>query len=475
MMRMKRYVLITCWVILGFTLHAQTALKSSLQSAWSKFSDDPQLNYGIAGICVLDASTGLSIFEKNSRIGLAPASTQKVITAIAAYESLGADFHYTTRIGYTGRISGGVLEGDLVVEGSGDPTLGSYRYASSKPELFLKAIQQALEKAGIKSITGNVVGTDKGFDINPTPEGWIWGDMGNYYGAGLWAINWNENQYDVLMNTGKTENAATSISKLDPEVFDESQFVNDVKSGKPGTGDRSILYNTPYSKQVIYQGKLEPSKTNFKISGATPDASLLALQTITSWLVQNGIDIKGKAITHFMQVQQNESAPTPTAYLLDYQSPGIDSLMYWFLHKSINLYGEAFLRKIGLDKNGFGSNEKGIDWIEAFYISKGIDRDALHLYDGSGLSPANRVAPVAMAQALYYAKKQPWFPAFLDALPTYNGMKLKSGTINRVKCYAGYHTSKAGKEYIVSLMINNYNGSTSALVSKMFKLLDELK
>jgi len=475
MKRMKRYALITCCVLIGYVLQAQTSVQSSLQTAWRSFSDDPQLNYGLAGICVLDASNGQAIFEKNSRIGLAPASTQKIITSIAAYESLGSNFRYTTRLGYTGKIVNGVLEGDLIIEGSGDPTLGSARYVSSKSEQFLAAVQQALEKAGVKSITGNVLGTDKGFDINPTPEGWIWSDMGNYYGAGHWAINWNENQYDVLVNTGNTENASTSVKKFDPAVFDDEQVVNDVKTGKPGTGDKSVLYTAPYSRQVIFQGKLEPSKTNFKVSGAMPDGSLVALESIKSWLVQHGVDVKGKEITHFMQVQQHENAPSPTAYLLDFQSPGMDSLMYWFLHKSINLYGEAFVRTIGLNKKDFGSYENGIDWIQSFYVSKGLDRDALHLYDGSGLSPANRVAPAAMAQALYYAKNQSWFPGFYDAMPTYNGMKLKSGTINRVKCYAGYHTSKAGKSYIVALMVNNYNGSASALVSKMFKLLDELK
>src|SRR5689334_13160795 len=99
MMRMKLYGFITCCLLLGSTLFAQTALQSSLQTAWRSLSDDAQLDYGLAGICVLDASTGKTLFEKNSRIGLAPASTQKVITAIAAYESLGADFHYTTRLG----------------------------------------------------------------------------------------------------------------------------------------------------------------------------------------------------------------------------------------------------------------------------------------------------------------------------------------------------------------------------------------
>ena len=97
------------------------------------------------------------------------------------------------------------------------------------------------------------------------------------------------------------------------------------------------------------------------------------------------------------------------------------------------------------------------------------------MYDGSGLSPANRVTPYTMTKALYYAKSRSWFPYFYDALPLYNGMKLKSGTIGRVKCFTGYHTSKNGKQYIVTFMVNNYNNSPSALVNKMYTLLDCLK
>jgi D-alanyl-D-alanine carboxypeptidase/D-alanyl-D-alanine-endopeptidase (penicillin-binding protein 4) len=164
-----------------------------------------------------------------------------------------------------------------------------------------------------------------------------------------------------------------------------------------------------------------------------------------------------------------------TTILFTHYSPSLDSIIYWFLKKSINFYGEALVRTIGMEKKGFGSTEKGLEWIDSFYTANGFDTDAFHVYDGSGLSPANRVTPSAMAGALYFAKSRSWFPSFYDALPVYNGMKLKSGTIGHVKCYAGYHTSKAGKQYVVTFMVNNYNGSPSALVNKMFIVLDNLK
>jgi D-alanyl-D-alanine carboxypeptidase/D-alanyl-D-alanine-endopeptidase (penicillin-binding protein 4) len=95
--------------------------------------------------------------------------------------------------------------------------------------------------------------------------------------------------------------------------------------------------------------------------------------------------------------------------------------------------------------------------------------------DGSGLSPLNRVTTNAQVKILQYAKMQSWFSGYYDAFPEYNGMKMKSGTISGVKGFCGYHRSKKGQEFIFSFLVNNYNGSSSALVQKMYKVLDEFK
>lgn len=454
---------------------AQQTLWSKLQAAWDGFSNDPQLKYALAGICVLDAQTGKPLFEKNSNIGMAPASTQKVITSIAAFEALSPSYQYKTRLGYTGKIENKKLQGNLVLEGSGDPTLGSWRYAISKQNIVLKKMADAVKQAGIETVSGDLIGTDKGFEINPVPDGWIWGDIGNYYGAGHWAINWNENQYDIQNKTASKEGSPVEIVNSDAEDIPFATIINDVKSGKPNTDDASVIYAAPFSSIALYQGRLEPNQSKFTVSGAMPEADLQALTSINNYFAKNNISIAGKNKTYLSQLINNEPKPTGVQYFLSLNSPPLDSVVYWFLRKSINLYGEAMLRTIGLEKKGVGSTKKGLEWVDSFYTANGFDTEALHLYDGCGLSPANRITPAAMAKALHFAKSKSWFPYFYDALPLYNGMKLKSGTINRVKSYAGYHTSKAGREFVVCIMVNNYNSSASALVGKMFKVLDELK
>jgi D-alanyl-D-alanine carboxypeptidase/D-alanyl-D-alanine-endopeptidase (penicillin-binding protein 4) len=170
----------------------------------------------------------------------------------------------------------------------------------------------------------------------------------------------------------------------------------------------------------------------------------------------------------------NNNPVNPTIFHIEI-SPSLDSIIYWLNKKSVNLYAEALLKTISYEKTKIASTEKGLEIIKKFWRSKGIDSTQLNVQDGSGLSPSNRVTTKAEVQVLQYAKRQSWFKGYFNSLPEYNGMKMKSGTIKDVKGFAGYHTSKTGTQYIFSFLVNNYNGSSKALVQKMYKVLDKLK
>jgi D-alanyl-D-alanine carboxypeptidase/D-alanyl-D-alanine-endopeptidase (penicillin-binding protein 4) len=174
------------------------------------------------------------------------------------------------------------------------------------------------------------------------------------------------------------------------------------------------------------------------------------------------------------QIRQEQHSPD-TTILFTHYSPSLDSIIYWFLKKSINLYGEALTKTFAYKKNNFGETAKGVEIIKNFWKDKGIASNELNIIDGSGLSPLNRVTSHAQVMVLRYAKNQPWFTGYYNAFPEYNGMKMKSGTINDVKGFCGYQKSKNGNDYIFSFLVNNYNGSSSSIVTKMYKVLDELK
>jgi len=166
--------------------------------------------------------------------------------------------------------------------------------------------------------------------------------------------------------------------------------------------------------------------------------------------------------------------PQQVKRLYDEVSPALDSIVYWFMKKSINLYGEALVKTMAY-RAGSGNTQKGVEGVKAFWSQRGIDPTEINIADGSGLSPQDRVTTKAQVTVLRYARRQPWFAAYYAAFPEYNGMKMKSGTINGVKGYCGYQQSPDGHTYIFSFLVNNYNGSSARLIAKMYAVLDELK
>jgi D-alanyl-D-alanine carboxypeptidase/D-alanyl-D-alanine-endopeptidase (penicillin-binding protein 4) len=469
---MKKIIFLFSIAISYHCFAQNTTLK--LTQAFQQFENDAQLSNAISSLYVIDAKTGNVVFDKNSTIGLATASTLKIITAATAYELLGKDFRYKTELGYDGKIEKGVLKGNLFLEGSGDPTLGSWRYTSTKRETILKTLADQLKAKGIKKVDGNLYLDEAGFSFQPTPGGWIWDDIGNYYGAGARAINWNENQYDLILKPGKKVGDTTAVVGTNPCDVMYSLY-NQIETGEKGSGDNGYIYLAPFSPFGFTEGTIPLQEKDFTISGSLPYPALAMGNEIEKSLSKNDI-LLGNAIKSYAEKLLNKKEwPGAAQPLYSFYSPSLDSIVYWFLKKSINLYGEALAKTLAYQKEGFGSTEKGTAIIKKFWKEKGIPVTELNIVDGSGLSPLNRVTTHAQVAILKYAKSQSWFGGYYDAFPVYNEMKMKSGTINGVKGFCGYQKSKDGNEYIFSFLVNNYNGSASSLVKKMYLVLNELK
>jgi D-alanyl-D-alanine carboxypeptidase/D-alanyl-D-alanine-endopeptidase (penicillin-binding protein 4) len=216
-------------------------------------------------------------------------------------------------------------------------------------------------------------------------------------------------------------------------------------------------------------------ETRFSISAAMKDPSASLEYELVEKLAGKGIRSNGDGSQAKGKGEMQGSFSHGFKLLNTHFSPPLDSIIYWFNKKSINLYGEALIKTIGMEKSGLGQTDTGLAVLRKFWSDKGIDSKELNMYDGSGLSPLNRVTTHSQVEILKYARKKDWFPYFFDALPEYNGMKVKSGTISDVKGFCGYHTSVDGNEYIFSFLVNNYNGPASALVNKMYKVMDVLK
>ena len=458
---------------MGNTLPAQN-VQQRIDKAMKKMLLDDQLKHAITALYVTDTKTNQLVYELNSQLGLAPASTQKIFTAIAALELLGTAYHFKTEMGYSGQIVDSILQGNIFIVGYGDPSLGSWRFSNTKTEVVLNKMLGLIRKAGIKKINGDIILDDTKFSYQPLPGGWIWDDIGNYYGAGSWALNWNENQYNLLLKPGKNEGDAVEIKGTNPElqVF---MLTNLLKSGKPGSGDNAYIYLAPNAITGFVDGTVPAGENQFVLSGAIPNPSIQIQHELEQLAAQHSFSFSGSIKPSAYFINDQKPVPTFTHLIGSINSPSLDSLLYPFLQKSINLYGEVLVKTIAMEKTGNGSTEKGVELVRNFWQQNGIEKSSLKTMDGSGLSPQNRLTVQALVQALQFAKSRPWFTSFYNDLPIYNNMKMKSGTIGGSKAFAGYHSAANGRQYTFAIIINNFDGNASTLVQKMYKVLDELK
>jgi D-alanyl-D-alanine carboxypeptidase/D-alanyl-D-alanine-endopeptidase (penicillin-binding protein 4) len=462
---MKKLLFVTCcWFLVAGSFAQNVSQK--LQKAFQQFERDSQLKHAVSSLYVLDAKTGQVVFDKNSQVGLAPASTQKIITSVTAFELLGREYRYKTYFFYG-------AQNAMYVMGNGDPTFGSWRYLQTIDSVIFKSVIEAfLKKGKTKLQKFTTIDNDSKKTV---PSGWIYEDIGNYYGAAARNLNWRENQFDITFIPGDTEGEPAEIDSTSTfPPFGVRQLINNCKTGKPGSGDNAYVYFVPGDWHYVIEGTVPAKTKRFTISAsnATPfltfGTSFLNYRLIPEIFSEEINDINTIPLQNALFSSRKDTVYT-------HYSPSLDSIIYWFLKKSINLYGEALIKTFAYEKQGFGSTDSGVAIVKKFWKDKGLDEDELNIYDGSGLSPLNRVTTHSQVEILKYAKTKEWFPYFLNSLPEYNDMTMKSGTISDVKGFCGYHKSKNGKEYIFSFLVNNYTGKTSGVVNKMYKVLDELK
>jgi D-alanyl-D-alanine carboxypeptidase/D-alanyl-D-alanine-endopeptidase (penicillin-binding protein 4) len=440
-------------------------LKARLEAAWGRLSADPTLFSASIGIHIAEAGTGRVVFDRNGRTGLVPASSQKVLTAAAALELLGTSYRYETDFLLSGKPSGGVLSGPLVVRGGGDPTLGGSRFSSQSPDRIAALLREALAGAGVTSLKGGIVGLADAFPHPTIPDGWLWEDVGNYYGAGHGPLNWNENGYTLLLRPGARQGDPVGIVSTEPPMPGQP-FENGLVTGPKGSGDRAVLYFSPHSDTIVARGSVPCCGGIFRISGAVRDPGRFTVRQMGRML-----GVGDGAI-----VWQKQPAGMPSLTpLLTIRSPGLDSIVQEFLQKSVNLFGESMVRSLSRQAGGDGSYADGLDRLQAFWVSKGVDPRMLALRDGSGLSPTNRVAAEALVRALLYAHGRPWFPVFVKAMPVHDGIRMKSGTMGGVRSYAGYVRARDGRDYAFAIIVNHFSGSGAAAAERLRQFISAIR
>jgi D-alanyl-D-alanine carboxypeptidase/D-alanyl-D-alanine-endopeptidase (penicillin-binding protein 4) len=460
------YLLLVC-----FTASAQKQIEQKFIDA---FSQDELFKSASIGIEVCDLKTGEILAEHQSEKSLTPASTQKLVTTAAAIEILGADFQFRTDVFITGRIdNNGVLMGNLVIKGYGDPTLASKYFP--KNNRFISTIYKELKNNGISQINGKLI-VDNSYFKSSIPRTWIWEDIGNYYGAIPHALSYKDNTYTLHFES-KEAGKLTEIKKIDSKQ-NGITFSNEVLSSTINR-DRAYIFGGTTSEHRFIEGTIPQNRSDFKVKGAISKPEIVLLSDLRKVLHAGGIPIKE-------QVFKTKTQKT----LVQFSSPPLSEIVAVTNQKSINLFADHLLFQIGMTKRNEASWLSGIEAVKEFWQSKGVDSNALFLFDGSGLSHFNAISVKALNQILTQMNKSENAKAFFNSLSIAgkNGtlksfgrqselvgnFKAKTGSMTGVRSYSGLLTKKNGQQIAISLIINNYSCNSKLLSESLETLLIEL-
>jgi D-alanyl-D-alanine carboxypeptidase/D-alanyl-D-alanine-endopeptidase (penicillin-binding protein 4) len=470
-----RQTLLCIFVLFSLCSTAQDVKLSPLENLKAeifRLQDDPDLAHGIWGLCVLDLKKDSMLADYNSNTGFVPASSLKVITTGAALSTLGENFRYETKIQYDGTLDSlnGVVYGNIYIRGSGDPTLGSKYFLKEKDSVqLMQKWTRLLIAKGIRKIEGAVIADPGAFDADGIPETWIWGDMGNYYGAGAVGLNYRDNLYSAFFKSGADGDTA-HITKIFP-ALPGLQLHNTVRAG--GTKDNAYIYGAPFSNIRFSLGSIPSKRTDYQVDGSMPDAAYYCAYELDSVLRMHGIRISEKPATLRALKLEGKDTRRHRIVLFSEYSPRLAEIVWWTNKKSVNLYAEAILKTLALHKYGYGSEAAGTDLVASFWASKGVDVKGMYLNDGCGLSRWNSVTPRQFTGMLRVMTKDPNFKTFYRSFPEHNATVVaKSGYITRVRSYTGYVTKKNGELIAFSLIANNYDCLPTDMRKKFERMLD---
>jgi len=424
---------------------------------------------------LVDALNGEEIESYNKDVLACPASVWKLATTSAALENLGRDFRFNTHMAYTGEIKDSVLHGDILIIGSGDPSLGSRHFNSGFDEI-IESYAQFVIAAGIDSIAGKVIGNGAHLQGQSIPGTRVWEDMGNYFGAGIHGLNFNDNTYFLNFSTpaeaGQPAKLLSVYPKVPGMVIESEVLSSTVQS------DQAYIYGSPLEVKRTVRGTLPLGRDRYTIKGSIPDPALFMAFHLHEKLSDVGIPSNGYAA-------EKEQFREPITYtkLATTESVPLSEMVKHINRESDNLMADGLLVQLGA-KNGSPSIEGGVEALEAYLKTIWGDDATFFAYDGSGLSRFTAVSADQLAKLVVNMRNSPMQKQYLlDVLPEAGkegsvkwfglrtnlsgNTKLKSGSMTNVKSYAGVLQTYSGRELAFAIMVNNFEVSGTEVRKKI--------
>lgn len=479
---MRLYATLILTFFIRLYASAQVNLPDFLQN-------DTTLRYALWSVHAVYADSNQTILSHNSSFPLPPASTAKIITTAAALHFLGSNFIFQTHMEYSGNItSDGVLNGNLIIKGNGDPTFGSPKWKYPSRDSLIKTFIRALRNAGIKKINGDILADASAWQDVMTPPGWSWSDLGNGFGAPPSGLSFADNIIYLTFKSGKTGTKAELV-KTEPEI-PGVKWLNYVTAGDKGTDDNTQVNGSEYATYRQISGTVPPHKKEYTIRASNPDPPLSAAHFFRKILVDSGCIFTGSCYTSRDVAYSIVTHSAITQNLFSWISPRLKEIDSVVNHASNNLYAEHLLRALDSGTQKQVSHSGGIKKIQEFASLCGVNPNACFITDGSGLSRNNAVSTENMVRVLRFMTHHPEFGSFYSSFPiagrsgtvaefakntaAEGNARIKTGTLSRVKSYAGYTTDKSGRLIAFSMIFSQYSCSNSFITAKAERIVQIL-
>jgi D-alanyl-D-alanine carboxypeptidase/D-alanyl-D-alanine-endopeptidase (penicillin-binding protein 4) len=426
---------------------------------------------GVWGIAVQSMDRNERIFELQPKTLLVPASVAKLAVVATAAEAVGWEYRFETTLQATGPIVDGVLKGDLLVVGSGDPTIGG-RGGGDQADPLTWATE--LRTRGIRRIEGRIIGDDDAIE-EPRPQlAWAWDDLGYPSGALFGALNYAENRMTVGVTAGSEPGSPASIG------FDRRrisrQIVNRVVTGAPGSQQLIWPEQRPGEPSLTIAGSIPVGAKPVQLTVAVGNPTIWVASVLRSYLQGEGIDVGGDAwdIDDVMPPPDRTQAQV----LISTRSRPLREIVQPLLKESINLYAEAVMR-LNAPPGQPRTNDAALDGFTKRLTAWGIPTTGQQQVDGSGLSRRDTMSAETIL-AVLQRMHEPHHPAyelspFVTALPiagvdgtlsermkntpAAGNVRAKTGTMSNIRSLAGYVRTRDEETLAFVAMVNNFEGS----------------
>jgi serine-type D-Ala-D-Ala carboxypeptidase/endopeptidase (penicillin-binding protein 4) len=466
-------------------------LDSSLAKAIDQIIDGSELKQGRLGIFVMSLSDGRVVYSRDSDRLFTPASNMKAYTTAVAIDSLGPDYRWRTSVYIEKQPDTNGNVNNLILYGRGAPDLIS-KTKGDAPSLAKFADQ--LYAAGVRRVTGNIVGDESYFRGELFGVGWQWNDLQWYYGAEPSALSVDENTIEVTMGPGAKlgDNASVVVSP-------NQNYVRLLNTGT--TADRDAptsigVLRDLSGNDVHVWGEFPTGGHAFSAFLSVHNPALWAATLFKQALIARGIKVDGEPRSRDFRVADEERFdPQKAIELASQESEPLSEIIRHTNKESDNLYAELILRTLGKERGSTapdpdtkknqtrGDDEAGTAVVRAWLENKGIPTRGLAIRDGSGLSRLDLITPESTARLLAAMTQSNAAANYFDSLPVagHDGtlagrlkkiegrISAKTGSLTYVHSLSGYATTRTGERLAFSILCNDVTAERAAIA-----LIDEI-